>query len=185
MVFYTQLRAAFTTYLLTTCLWVVSRQVGRQKEKKVTELTTMVSQLGNCNPPENPIFKKSSKKRNKNPSRYYNSITNLIFQKSQYKNKWTYYYYYYYYYYLGAYRNPLSYYNSIMNLNTTICLLPWQARPIKKDLMAPFVKWAQKTPIYTFNHHVMYVTPCNVYTPENFCNIKDHMYRLGSIEQKM
>ncbi len=44
-----QVRAVFTTYLLPTCLlWIVSRQVGRKKEKKkkekATELTTIVSQ---------------------------------------------------------------------------------------------------------------------------------------------
>jgi hypothetical protein len=32
------------------------------------------------------IFKESSK-RNQNPSRYYNSVTNLKFQKSTYKNR--------------------------------------------------------------------------------------------------
>jgi hypothetical protein len=49
----------------------------------------------NISPCKNIIFKKSSK-RNHNPSRYYNSITNLkfqhkpkyiIFQKSSYKNR--------------------------------------------------------------------------------------------------
>jgi hypothetical protein len=38
----------------------------------------------NVSPCKNIIFKKSSK-RNQNPSRYYNSITNLKFQKSQAK----------------------------------------------------------------------------------------------------
>ncbi len=56
---------------------------------------------------------KKSSKRNQNPSRYYNYITNLkfqhkpkyiIFQKSSYKTRPIYYYY-----YLGA-KNPLSYY---------------------------------------------------------------------------
>ncbi len=37
---YIQVRAVFTTYLLTTCLWIVSKQVGI----KATELTTLVTQ---------------------------------------------------------------------------------------------------------------------------------------------
>ncbi len=45
---YTQVWAVFTTYLfllLVTCLWVVSRQVGRgKKQEEATEVTTMVSQ---------------------------------------------------------------------------------------------------------------------------------------------
>jgi hypothetical protein len=36
----TSVRAVFTTYLVTTCLWVVSRQV---EKTKATDLTTMVS----------------------------------------------------------------------------------------------------------------------------------------------
>jgi hypothetical protein len=36
---YIEARAAFTSYLLTTCFWVVSRKVV----KKAIELTTMVS----------------------------------------------------------------------------------------------------------------------------------------------
>jgi hypothetical protein len=48
----------------------------------------------NISPCKNIVFKKSSK-RNQNPSRYYNSITNLnfnssqniIFKKSSYKNR--------------------------------------------------------------------------------------------------
>jgi hypothetical protein len=35
----------------------------------------------NISPCKNVIFKKSSSKRNQNPSRYYNSITNLKFQQ--------------------------------------------------------------------------------------------------------
>jgi hypothetical protein len=66
---------------------------------------------------KNIIFPKTkSSKRNQNPSRYHNSITNLnfqhkpnlyfIFQKSSYQNRPIIFYY----YLVGAYKNPLSYY---------------------------------------------------------------------------
>ncbi len=45
---YTQVRAVFTTYLLTTHLWVVSRQV-----RKKSNSTNHPGQLGNWDPTEN------------------------------------------------------------------------------------------------------------------------------------
>ncbi len=70
------------------------------------------------------IFKKNSLKETQNPSRYYNSVTNLkcqhkpktsSFQKSSYKNRPKY-------YYLGT-KKLLRHYTLIVNLNRIS--LPW------------------------------------------------------------
>jgi hypothetical protein len=64
----------------------------------ITKYLKAKEELGNSNisPCKNIIFKNSSERNPKNPSRYYNSITNpssfntsqnIIFQKSSYKNR--------------------------------------------------------------------------------------------------
>jgi hypothetical protein len=85
---------------------------------------------------ENIIFKKSSLKKNQNPSRYYTTITNLKFQhkpkyhlskKSSYKKELDLLLL-----LLPRGQNPLSYYYSIMNLNTIPLPLVGKARKKKK-----------------------------------------------------
>ncbi len=52
---YTQSRAVVTTYLLTTCLWVVMQVVGRQVGKK-SNLANTHGQLRNWKPTENCLL---------------------------------------------------------------------------------------------------------------------------------
>ncbi len=88
----------------------------------------------NISPCKNTIFKKSFK-RNQNPSRYYNSITNLKFQhKPKYhlskilciKNRPI----------IRQGPKAIKLLYSIMSLNTIS--LPWQAKPIKEH--QPWIK---------------------------------------------
>ncbi len=87
----------------------------------------------NISPCKNIIFQKSSK-RNQNPSRYYNSITNLKFptqtkilpfKKSSYKNRPII-------IIITQGQKSVKLLYSIMNLNT-ISLPSWQARPTNID----------------------------------------------------
>jgi hypothetical protein len=109
------------------------------------------SNISTC---KNVIFKKSSK-RNQNPSRYYNSITNLKFQHNPK-------------YHLsrnphikidlfGRCQNPLSYYTLIVNLNTIS-----YARPTNEQLILHPVDNPQnpvrKSPKHITNQKEFYQT---------------------------
>jgi hypothetical protein len=98
----------------------------------------------NISPCKNIIFKKKSSKRNQNPSRHHNSITNLKSQtqakisscKNPHikKNRPII-------YYLGAYKNPLSYYtlNTISLPRQEPRAVIW-GTPCPKGLLTPCKK---------------------------------------------